>query len=62
MGSEQTISPVTEDFRKVRVRTGWFPVIIPSRPKSASATSRGGVSAVRTMVLLPCPQVRFAMQ
>ena len=35
-------------------------VIIPSRPKSASATSPGGVSAIRTVVLLGRRQFRFS--
>ena len=35
-------------------------VIIPNRPKSASATSPGGVSAIRTVVLLRLRQFRFA--
>ena len=34
-------------------------VIMPNRPKSASATSPGGVSAMRTVVLLRRRQLRL---
>ena len=37
-------------------------VIMPNRPKSASATSPGGVSAIRTVVLLRRRQLRFTMK
>ena len=37
-------------------------VIMPNRPKSASATSPGGVSAMRTVVLLRRRQLRFTMK
>ena len=36
-------------------------VIIPSRPKSTSATSPGSVSAIRTVRALRRPQLRFLM-
>ena len=36
-------------------------VIMPNLPKSASATSPGGVSAIRTVVLLRRRQFRFTM-
>ena len=36
-------------------------VIIPNRPKSASATSPGSVSAIRTVRTLRRPQLRFTM-
>ena len=34
---------------------------MPSRPKSASATSPGSVSAIRTVRTLRLPQFRFRM-
>ena len=37
-------------------------VIMPSLPKSASATSPGGVSSIRTVVLLSRRQLRFKMK
>ena len=37
-------------------------VIMPSRPKSASATSPGGVSAIRTVALLRRRQLRLMMK
>ena len=37
-------------------------VIMPNRPKSASATSPGGVSAIRTVVLLRRRQLRLMMK
>ncbi len=37
-------------------------VIMPNRPKSASATSPGGVSAIRTVVLLGLCRLRFTMK
>ncbi len=37
-------------------------VIMPNQPKSASATSPGGVSAIRTVILLRRRQLRLMMK
>ena len=45
----------------LRLPVAWS-VMIPSLPKSASATSPGGVSSIRTVVLLARRQLRFKMK